>query len=313
MRMITRCPHCGTAFRIEPAQLEARDGHVRCGRCKTVFDARATLVTELDLGPPVPAGAAPAPEPALAEARAPEVESAATPVAQSAPATVIEHAPAPAAESAPTPAIESEPAPPVAPEPARVEAALAHPRAPLQPHHPVEADEAPLEFGPRVRRAARLRAALWGLAALAAALALAAQVLYAYRGEAAVLAPAARPWLEAACAQLGCTVPLPRHAHLISIESSELHAERDAPDVVTLSAVLRNRAVFGQALPALELTLTDAYDRPVARRVLRPRDYLGETADREPIFPPNAEHAFKLHLDVAGLNASGYRIFVFYL
>jgi predicted Zn finger-like uncharacterized protein len=269
MRMITRCPHCRTAFRVEPAQLAARDGHVRCGRCHAVFDARAALVA------------------------APEA------------------APAPADEAAATPAVAAAP-PPVA-DPGPVETAAAQPPSPPEADRAPGAGDAPFEFGPRVRRAARLRAAWWGLASAAATLALAAQLLHAYRGEVAVLAPAARPWLEAACARLGCDVPLPRHAHLITIESSELVAERDVPDVATLAAVLRNRAVFGQALPALELTLTDGYDRPVARRVLRPRDYLGELADREPIFPANGEHAFKLHLDVAGLNASGYRLFVFHL
>ncbi len=274
MRMITRCPDCGTAFRVEPAQLAVRDGHVRCGRCHAVFDARATLVTAPQEAPP--------------------------------PAAADEVAAAPAMPAAP---------PPV-PDPGPVETAVGQPRAPsspLEPDRAPDAGDAPFEFGPRARRAARLRAASWGLASLAAALALVAQLLHAYRGEVAVLAPAARPWLEAACARLGCDVPLPRHAHLITIESSELVAERDVPDVATLVAVLRNRAVFGQALPALELTLTDGYDRPVARRVLRPRDYLGELADREPIFPANAEHAFKLHLDVAGLNATGYRLFVFHL
>jgi predicted Zn finger-like uncharacterized protein len=286
MRMTTRCPRCGTAFRVVPEQLAVRDGHVRCGQCTTVFDARAALVAE-----PAPEAAPP-----------PEVQG---------PPSV---APEPLTEPAPEPP----PEPPLARavEIARVEAAVSRPFGASLPPEPevslAEADAA-LEFGPRVRRAARLRAALWGVASLAAAGALAAQAAYAFRGELAVLAPATRPWLEAACAQLRCTIPLPRHVDLISIESSELHVDHNVPDVLTLSAVLRNRAVFGQALPALELTLTDAQDRPVARRVLRPRDYLGAVADTEPVFPANAEHAFKLHIDAAGLNASGYRLFVVYL
>ena len=268
MRMVTRCPRCGTAFRVVAPQLAVRDGHVRCGQCTTVFDARATLVAD-------------------AEAEALDAQGPAS-IASAAPHEV---------------------------EIAQVEAAVSQPLVsrPLEPEISLAEPDSDFEFGPHTRRGARIRTALWAVASLAAAVALGAQVAYAYRGELAVIAPASRPWFEAACARLRCTIPLPRHVDLVSIESSELQVERNAPGVLTLSAVLRNRAAFGQALPALELTLTDAQDRPVARRVLLPRDYLGPRAEREPVFAPNAEHALKLYVDAAGLNATGYRLYVFYL
>lgn len=43
--MITRCPRCETAFRVTENQLQARGGQVRCGRCHSIFDARAALVS----------------------------------------------------------------------------------------------------------------------------------------------------------------------------------------------------------------------------------------------------------------------------
>lgn len=46
MSSITRCPHCGTAFRVQPAQLTARGGKVRCGYCLEVFDGAACLVDQ---------------------------------------------------------------------------------------------------------------------------------------------------------------------------------------------------------------------------------------------------------------------------
>jgi len=46
MSVVTRCPGCGTAFRVSDAQLEARGGRVRCGRCGHAFDAGAALVFE---------------------------------------------------------------------------------------------------------------------------------------------------------------------------------------------------------------------------------------------------------------------------
>lgn len=42
--MYTRCPHCETTFRLTAAQLKARDGQVRCGRCQQVFQADRHLV-----------------------------------------------------------------------------------------------------------------------------------------------------------------------------------------------------------------------------------------------------------------------------
>jgi predicted Zn finger-like uncharacterized protein len=46
LTLVTRCAHCGTAFRVLPAQLGARGGRVRCGKCAQVFDGLAGLVEQ---------------------------------------------------------------------------------------------------------------------------------------------------------------------------------------------------------------------------------------------------------------------------
>jgi predicted Zn finger-like uncharacterized protein len=46
MNLTTRCTSCGTAFRVQPAQLSARGGKVRCGKCGNVFDGVKALVAE---------------------------------------------------------------------------------------------------------------------------------------------------------------------------------------------------------------------------------------------------------------------------
>ena len=46
MNLTTRCPNCGTAFRVQPVQLSARGGKVRCGKCAHVFDGVAALIAE---------------------------------------------------------------------------------------------------------------------------------------------------------------------------------------------------------------------------------------------------------------------------
>jgi predicted Zn finger-like uncharacterized protein len=51
MSLVTRCPSCGTAFRVLLAQLSARAGRVRCGKCGEVFDGVAALVEHGDFDP----------------------------------------------------------------------------------------------------------------------------------------------------------------------------------------------------------------------------------------------------------------------
>ena len=46
MSLVTRCPVCATAFRVQREQLGARSGKVRCGKCGQVFDGVASLVEE---------------------------------------------------------------------------------------------------------------------------------------------------------------------------------------------------------------------------------------------------------------------------
>ena len=46
MSLVTRCPACGTAFRVQREQLAAHSGTVRCGKCGSVFDGVAALVEE---------------------------------------------------------------------------------------------------------------------------------------------------------------------------------------------------------------------------------------------------------------------------
>ena len=62
MTLVTRCPTCGTAFRVQAGQLAQKGGRVRCGKCATAFDGVAGL---LDEGAAPPADD-PGPSPQLA-------------------------------------------------------------------------------------------------------------------------------------------------------------------------------------------------------------------------------------------------------
>lgn len=279
MSMVTRCPACGTGFRVSAEQLKAQRGTVRCGRCSTVFNAFDTLATLAD-----------GPAPAGTEAAA--IEAAAS-VASEAEAPVVDvrerhhEAEAERTESA-------------APEPPPEDTAAAQ-----APAHAAASDS---PGGMRRRR----RAGPWAAGSFVLLLLFAAQLAYVFRVEIADAQPRARPWLEQACSHLGCTVPYPRNIQQWSIESSDLQSDPEEPARMTLTAVLRNRASFTQGYPALELTLTDTQDRAVARRVLGAADYLPPEARAAPGLGPNSELTLRLAMDTGELNAAGYRLYLFY-
>ena len=117
MALTTRCPQCGTSFKVVPDQLRVRNGLVRCGACSTVFDGRACLVT-----------APGAPVAATAPASAPLPSSAA------AVAAPVLAAPEPHPPAAPIPEPAFSPVPPARPAPAFTPAPTrATPAAPVEP------------------------------------------------------------------------------------------------------------------------------------------------------------------------------------
>jgi predicted Zn finger-like uncharacterized protein len=156
------------------------------------------------------------------------------------------------------------------------------------------------------------RRAGWAAGSILLVLVLMAQIAFHYRGEIALLSPEMRPMLAELCANLGCDLPLPRRAELISIESSDLQADPANPSVMVLTATLRNRAAFAQPHPWLELTLTDMQDQPLARRVLAAQDYLDRSTSVEAGFPGNSELPVKLYMEASSLKATGYRLYLFF-
>lgn len=297
MSLVTRCPACATTFRVLPAQLAARGGRVRCGQCSVVFDGVSNMLDDDDIAAlPV----APSPQTSLLESRT-ETEAAGIEATLNADEDLpvekqAESAAPPAEEPAPYPA-DAEPGTPVG--------------NPPSPHVIDAADPAPAFLAPV--RSQPTRRAAWAVFATLGACGLALQAALAFRSEVAVLLPAARPQIEAACGLLGCDIRLPRRADLMSIESSDLQADTQRQGVIVLNALLRNRAPFAQEYPDLELTLTDQGDQPLVRRVLRPDDYLQDKrAAIGPGLGGGAEESVRVRIEAGGLLATGYQLFLFY-
>ncbi|MFV5212312.1 DUF3426 domain-containing protein [Azonexus caeni] len=326
----TRCPECGTVFRVTSEQLRLKAGKVRCGSCHGIFNAFDQL-----LPPETPSVASPVlaeetrqepSAPAVPEAAQPEPEalpevSAEIPVPptdtgpDSVAMPVLEETQDPpwpeaeALEDEPDP--EPEPAPPETPE----QTTLAARQAGLVAVRELADSQAynrwsagPLADGGLSSFADDARPLTWPywLAALLLLLTLGWQAAYHFRGDLVLRLPAAGAVFSA----LGVPVPLPRQEHLVAIETSDLQSDQ-ARGLFVLNATLKNRAAFAQAWPDLELTLTDSADQVVARRVIAARDFLSAGAPRN-AFPANGETAVRLWIDAKGIGAAGYRLYIFY-
>ena len=278
--LITTCRQCGARFRVTPQQLNAKQGQVRCGSCQSLFNGFESLERhpDDDTGSRLLA-AREAAERALQAEIPPPIEDIET--LQS-------------AEEPPPPPLEPEPQPEVEPQRSR-------PQRMLRPD---------LTIPPPPRPRPPARAWRFGVALLLVVIA--AEAAYAYRGPIAQRYPVVRPWLESACARVGCAVPYSREDALLKLEDSELLEVPGKPQEIALGARIRNLANVAQEYPHLELTLTDLSGQAAARRVLRPADYLGRALGPHEVLAPGVEVALQLRLATPNIKATGYELLLFY-
>ncbi|MCB1906205.1 MAG: zinc-ribbon domain-containing protein [Rhodocyclaceae bacterium] len=140
---------------------------------------------------------------------------------------------------------------------------------------------------------------------------LAVQSVLLFRHSAVQWMPATQTFYTGLCERLGCDMPLPAEATQIAIASSDLHPDERRPGLFMLSTTIENRARFDQALPHIELTLTDARDRAIARRVLAPGEWLPQAAAGDP-FPAGGQIEATIPFMADGLQPVGYRVYAFY-
>ena len=141
-------------------------------------------------------------------------------------------------------------------------------------------------------------------------LVLLAQGAFTFRNALAARYPGAKPALESSCALFGCRVELPAQVDNLVIDTGELTTLGGGAYAFTTQ--LRNQGAVPQAWPSLELSLTDANDKPLVRRVFAPRDYLAANTPAANGLAPRVEQAITLHFRVDDLQPSGYHIAVFY-
>jgi len=273
----TRCPGCHTVFRVTPQQLAMREGQVRCGHCKTVFDG---VREQISLAPQV---------------RSPDDDDAYNEAAQGPPTVTLRNAQAlhpvsPDAEQAAAPSD-------VEPEEDISEIAYEERFAWTRPSKPRRA------YG-----------ALMGVAIPLLVIALIAQLLFHYRDAVAARWPASKPVLTRVCAVAGCAIKPLRDLAMqyLSIDASDLQADPAHRGLLILGANVRSHASWPLAFPDLEFTLTDTNGATVVRRVLTPPDYAGGVADLSKGIPGGGEVPIKLFIDASATTQAGYTLYMFY-
>lgn len=328
MSLITRCPACQTLFKVVPDQLRISEGWVRCGQCEDIFDASQHLVQSLaSLSVATVAQDAPAfqvDEPALEDlviTSAPEAEMSTGGAMPGGELHSVEASAVLVSEeqplSLPQPHVET-PEPQESPEPPESrlldQVTPSSFEASQDPEFESRADSRDISFMREARAPSKnqslLMRATWSLLSAALLLGVAGQIVLHERDRIAALRPDLRPWLQAICDRMNCSLLPWRKIESIVIESSAF--TRVQGDSYRLSLTLKNVEAVPVALPALELTLTDTLDQPVIRRVL----ILSEIDGEPESIAAGSERPVSLTMSVnppGGADRfAGYRILAFY-
>lgn len=279
-------------------------------------DPEPQLEPEPELQPELPPEPAPRPEPFMERELESRLLDAPSPVpdgVQDLTEAFEPHARDPLAGALPVAPVVP-PLPPAAP---RTEPVLDVPAAAVAADDDAGADaDDDLTPAPSFVRQAQRRArwnqpwlrALVGLLCVLLPLALALQYVVYQRDSLAAQNPALRPALSGLCAALGCTIAAPQNIGMVVVAGSAFNQET-APGRYRLGLSVRNQASSIVATPALELTLTDASDQPLVRKIFLPAE-LG----MPPELGPRAEWNGTLPMQVQALPQpiSGYRMELFY-
>ncbi len=334
-RLATRCPHCRTQFRVTMAQLELRAGKVRCGSCREIFDGiehvfehvaddefalapppahqdESDRMTLIDFGslrgmPAAPTG------PSMQD----ELDALSRAIADLQSKPWAEPPASPQSEFADDDHEGADDSP-------REAAAARVPEPPAGEGEPAFVQQA--RRRERGRRAWKLL--LWtGIPLLR--LALAGQLVFHFRHDIAARYPWAAPYLRDACAELGCTIRLPKDIDKLSLASSRLDAIGSAdkaaegsenadgasgsstPGRFVLVALLRNQSDLTQSWPSLDLQLKDAAGQPLVRRAFLPVQY-AKADELRAGMPPRSEREIRIPFELAGEAPAGFELTIFH-
>lgn len=302
--LITTCPHCETRFKVTTEQLLLRNGTVRCGACRQVFDGGARLVSDeaADL---------------LLNPIAAQESEFATAASESMPA---------AGKTEPNMQDELE----------TLSKAITdwqvQPRKDLPKFDPLleeyEDDSSPAnhsaatstataepafvqEAKQKARRSRLWKTVIWlGIPLLLISLTI--QLLIHFRNEIVVQAPESDPAMRIVCSYLGCIINLPAQIKQLSLQSSQLRAIPDQVNQFELIALLRNQSPSPQSWPSLELQLKDDIGDIITRKVFLPQNFLTQPSLLKQGIAAQSEHEIRLVFELTGPAPTDFQLTMFY-
>jgi len=331
MSLITRCPACGTMFKVVTDQLKVSQGWVRCGHCAEVFDASLHLQATQETSAPDPGNTStPAPLPIQPPAPVFSPE----PVAEQQPHQPAPHEPDGLQVDEHSEAVRAEL---VQAQAGHEEGLNARADLAVRSDHRDDNDdrdvlsEFPLDTPDAAKDVSFVRdakrRAFWrkpgvrvalGLFGFALVVLLVLQVLLQQRDSLAAADPAFKPWIQKLCEQLHCEVAPLRRMESLVIDSSSFN--KVSADSYHLTFMLKNSGAVAVAMPSLEVTLTDTQDQALVRRVLTPAQFGSSNA----LLGAGSDFAGAVLMQVLGvdtrdastpqglLRVAGYRVLIFY-
>ena len=306
--LFTRCPDCDTTFRVTDEALKKANGHVRCGRCASVFNAYTERQS------PRPATAATEPTSASGDVPSPSTDAPPTEPAKNADTEQL------------TPPIQTEPRAAAAVDALRdtvADDAIVGEVAtlPPSPTGPVDvgavddvlANATPARsVAPPVVRAMNSRARSsrwWSIAAVMAFFAIAAQVANHYRAELAG-DPRIGAWVQSAYEQIGIEVTPRWDVRQYEILDWVATAEPNSAGIGSLkiTARIRNRGPLHHPFPAVQLRLKDRWEEAVGARMFTPGEYLPRDVALGRLMAPGETTRAELELVDPGPDAYGFEL-----
>lgn len=128
------------------------------------------------------------------------------------------------------------------------------------------------------RRTGLLATLVWAAGTLLLLLLLAGQAVWTMRDALAQREPL-RPLLTTFCEHTGCDVPLLRAPERIQMTARDIRRHPVEDDALRISITFTNRSDFPQRWPDIRLVFHDLADRPLARRIFVPAEYLPANLD----------------------------------
>lgn len=264
--MHTKCPNCKALFRLNVKQFQQAKGRVRCGQCRTQFDAQINIVLpkagEVLNGLETITGQ---------ETRSRENLSVTT-----------RHMPNK------TPGQEHEEIP--------IPKLIAESSGDTPRHSPAakrtiafsnegKAEKPQTSLASQTIWSPHLSTLMLGLGCITLAVLLSAQFLYFHRdllGQQPFLASI----IEDVCDTVGCEIEPLRDVDRIEIINRNVFSHPNVADALMITATFANVAPFPQPYPVMQVSLTDLQGRTVATRRFSPREYLNNAGKSATLMKP---------------------------